>query len=225
MSLFLLRHGETEYSRQDRFCGNIDAELTGFGHEMARCFAEAHSTLLWQAIYTSTRERAIRTASPLATRTGITIDPVPELDEIHYGDWQGRSKDEIAMADPDRYRRWLENPTIGAPGGESAFDVAKRALALIDLIRARHDDGNVLIVGHKTVLRIAICLLTGMELRRYRELPQPVAALTIADVRDGGPALRLLANNSYLPDHLRSDDTGQGAFARVHATAGQSQAA
>jgi hypothetical protein len=52
-----------------------------------------------------------------------------------------------------------------------------------------------------------------------------VAALTIADVRDGGPALRLLANNSYLPDHLRSDDTGQGAFARVHATAGQSQAA
>jgi broad specificity phosphatase PhoE len=222
LSLFLLRHGETEYSRQDRFCGHIDAELTEFGHEMARSFAEAHGTLPWQAIYTSTRRRAIKTASPLATRTGITIDPVPALDEIHYGEWQGRSKSEIAARDPEYFLQWTQNPTIGAPGGESAFDVGKRALTVIDHICARHDDGNVLIVGHKTLLRIVICLLTGTDLRRYRELPQPVAALTIIDVRDGGPALRLLANNSYLPDHLRGDDLTPAA---VHTSATQSQAA
>lgn len=206
LNLYLLRHGETEFSRQDRFCGQIDAELTERGHQMASAFAEAHDNLSWRAIYTSTRERAIKTAVPLATRTATPITAVAALDEIDFGDWQGQSKQEIAARDAAAFARWSADPSRGAPRGESVYDVAKRAMAAIDTIRASHDDGNVLIVAHKTVLRVLICLLTGTDLRCYRDLPQPVAAVTVVELCNGVSTLRQLADNSYLPAHLHDAD-------------------
>src|SRR6201999_404068 len=70
LNLHLLRHGETELSRQDRFCGMLDAELTRDGHRMAEAFAARWtrhpSRPIWRAIYISTRRRAMETAAPFA---------------------------------------------------------------------------------------------------------------------------------------------------------------
>jgi probable phosphoglycerate mutase len=157
LSLYLLRHGETDFSREDRFCGRIDAPLTDIGKEMASCFAEIYGELDWHAIYTSTRQRAISTAEPLATRISLPPQQEPGLDEMDYGEWQGRWKGEVAATDRLRYEAWRENPSMGAPGGESVFEVHARASRVIDEIRARYDDGNVLVVSHKTTLRVLVC--------------------------------------------------------------------
>jgi broad specificity phosphatase PhoE len=202
LKLYLLRHGETEFSRRDRFCGDIDAELTPSGHEMARAFAAAHAELPFQAIVTSTRRRTIDSARPIADRTGLIPHADARLDEIFYGDWQGRSKQEVAARDIHRYRIWLENPAIGVPGGESVPGVAARASALVEELRASHGSGNILLVGHKTVLRTLICTLTGVDLRHYRKVPQPVGALTQIDL-EASPRIRMLGDLSYLPAHLR----------------------
>ena len=89
LSLYLLRHGETEFSQQDRFCGRIDAPLTAGGRAMATLFAATYGKLDWKAIVTSTRVRAIDSAAPLATLTGIDPCADQRLDEMHYGAWQG----------------------------------------------------------------------------------------------------------------------------------------
>ena len=200
--LYLLRHGETEFSRRDRFCGDIDAALTPAGHEMAEAFADAHAALGWQAIVTSTRRRTVDTAAPTVQRAAVSAVEDGRLDEIFYGHWQGRSKQEVAARDIHRYRLWLDNPALGVPGGESIPGVAARARALVDDLRARYQHGPLLLVGHKTVLRTLICALTGVDLRHYRKVPQPVGGLTEIDL--GAQArIRRLGDISYLPAHLR----------------------
>jgi alpha-ribazole phosphatase len=216
--LFLLRHGETEFSRQDRFCGRIDAPLTEIGRQMAACFADTYGRLSWRAIYTSTKGRAIGTAVPLATRATLPVQREPGLDEMDFGTWQGRSKREIAATDADRYRRWRDNPTLGAPEGESVTDVQARAERALEAIRARHAAGNVLIVSHKTTLRVLLCGLLGIDISRYRScIAQPVCGLSIVDLLPEGPLLWTLADLGHLSPELRARALEPAAVESLHA--------
>jgi probable phosphoglycerate mutase len=205
LSLYLLRHGETEFSRDDRFCGRIDAQLTDVGREMAACFADVYGKLSWRAVFTSGRQRAISTAEPLATQAALPIHHDAGLDEIDYGAWQGRCKDEVLSVDRERYRRWCEDPTVNAPGGESVGEVRDRVRSSIERIGAQYDDGNVLVVSHKTALRVLICSLLGIELSRFRDrIAQPVAGVSVVELAPSGPLLRCLGDLGHLPPRLRA---------------------
>jgi probable phosphoglycerate mutase len=206
LSLYLLRHGETEFSRDDRFCGRIDAPLTDGGREMAARFASAYGALDWRAILTSTRIRAIESATPLALRTGLVVEADARLDEMFYGEWQGLSKHEIAARDGDYYARWEIDPSIGPPRGESPHEVSARALAAIQDLIARHAEGPVLIVSHKALLRILLCQLFGIELRHYRRGLWPVGAVTEVELGAGRPSLRRFANVEHLTSPGASED-------------------
>jgi broad specificity phosphatase PhoE len=230
LRLYLLRHGETEFSRQDRYCGHIDAPLTKEGRRMAAAVAHCYGLLSWRAILTSTRERAITTAEPLATRAGLPIRREARLDEMYYGTWQGLSKAEAAAKDPAHYRQWRLDPTIGTPSGESPFEVCARAASLVDELRTRYAEGNVLIVSHKAVLRLILCRLTGVELRHYRQLTDwPVAAMSAIDLESEGGTLRMLADVQHLSglDHPRpasQPEAGGDFVGEEHASFGQPDA-
>jgi broad specificity phosphatase PhoE len=199
LSLYLLRHGETEFSHQDRFCGRIDAPLTSDGHEMAALFAEAYGSIPWQAIVTSTRVRAIDSAAPVAACAGIAACRDARFDEMNYGAWQGMSKSEAAAHHGEYFARWQRDPSIGPPMGESPTAVAIRASAAIEDLCARHRDGNILIVSHKALLRILLCQLFDTELCHYRRGPSwPAGGLTQIDFDASGPALRRLADVAHL---------------------------
>ena len=86
LNLYLLRHGQTELSREDTFCGaGLNPELTVDGLEMAQAFANAYGKTRWQAIFTSALKRTLSTAEPLSNLVGIKSQPRPELNEIAYG--------------------------------------------------------------------------------------------------------------------------------------------
>jgi broad specificity phosphatase PhoE len=206
LSLYLLRHGETEFSQHDRFCGRIDAPLTGNGREMATSFAAAYGNLSWRAITTSTRARAIDSAAPLAALVGIDPCADERLDEMHYGAWQGLSKEEAAAQDREYFARWQRDPSIGPPMGESPREVAIRAAATVMQLRERYAEGNVLIVSHKALLRILLCALFDTELRHYRCGPTwPAGAVTQIDLGAGRPSLRLFADVAHLGARDQSD--------------------
>ncbi|HEY7370780.1 MAG TPA: histidine phosphatase family protein, partial [Polyangia bacterium] len=84
LNLYLLRHGETEFSRGDRFCGDIDAPLTLAGARMGELFADCYGDLPWRAVVTSTRRRTIATAQPLAARAALTVRRDARLDEMFF---------------------------------------------------------------------------------------------------------------------------------------------
>jgi probable phosphoglycerate mutase len=210
LRLFLLRHGETEFSRGDRFCGDIDAPLTVAGARMGQQFADAYGELDWRAIITSTRRRTITTAEPLAERTGLPIRRDPRLDEMFFGEWQGLTKKEAAARDPARYGLWRLDPTVGAPAGESPFEVSMRAVAAIDDLRVRYASGNVLVVSHKTVLRVLLCRLLNVELRRYRECVEwPTGAVSVLELDPCHAVARCVADDRHLFPETGSDLVGE----------------
>src|SRR5262245_15261236 len=120
LELFLIRHGQTDYSRENRFCGSIDPPLNDVGLRMADAFGAAYADVPWAAIYASPRLRARQTADALARRVNTEILTEDGLAEIAYGDWEGMRHDEVQAKWPEAYGYWSADvASRGTPGGET----------------------------------------------------------------------------------------------------------
>lgn len=205
LKIYLIRHGETEYSRRGAYCGAIDPELTPEGHLMAKAFADAYRAIAWDGIYVSPMQRTIATAQPLCDATGLTMRIRDGLREIAYGAWEDKEQEDVRLHHEQDYIRWLTEPAWNAPtGGETAVQVANRALPVVTEIETHHKDGNVLVVSHKATLRIILCSLMGIDLGRYRDrIDAPAASVSIIRFGAHGPMLESLGDRSYLPKSLR----------------------
>ncbi len=205
LKLYLIRHGETPFSQTGGYCGALDVALTEAGQAMAQAFADAYGNLAWEAIYCSPMQRTRATAAPLARATGLEPQLRDGLKEINYGDWEGRQPTEVKQAFGDDYLHWMTEPAWNAPtGGETAVEIANRAMAVIAEIEHRHTEGNVLVVSHKATLRIILCSLLGIDLGRYRDrLDYPAASLSVVSFGQYGPLLERMGDRAYMPQTLR----------------------
>ena len=207
LTIHLLRHGQTALSRDDLFCGSgLDPELTREGLEMAQAFAAAYRAKPWRSIYSSSLRRGISTAQPSCDALGVEMQVRAELNEIHYGKWEGSTKEDVDQQYHDDYISWLADPAWHAPtGGEPAIAVARRGLRVIDEIKQEFDDGHVLIVSHKATIRIILCSLLGIDVGRFRyRLGCPVGSVSVVEFLTSGPLLHTLADRSHLNEALRS---------------------
>src|SRR5258705_11864688 len=181
MNLYMVRHGQTAASRQNRFSGSSGPPLTAAGEAMAQEFARAYASLNWDAIYSSPMLRARQTADALGRLAGVQVVIEDGLKEMDYGEWEGLKHDEVKMRWPKAFEYWAADvASRGTPGGETAFHVAARALRVVEAIRSRHQQGNVMLVSHKATLRVITCALLGLDVRLFRErIGQPAAAVTL----------------------------------------------
>ncbi len=205
LKLYFLRHGETEYSQRGAYCGAIDPELTPEGKQMAHAFADSYRSLSWQDVYVSPMKRTVATAQPLCDALGFTMKIRDGLREIAYGDWENREQGYVQINYGQDYIRWLTEPAWNPPtGGETAVQVASRALPVIAEIEAKHKDGNVLVVSHKATIRIIICSLMGIDLGRYRDrIDAPAASVSIIKFDVHGPMLEILGDRNFMSRELR----------------------
>ncbi len=206
ITLYLLRHGQTECSRNNAFCGSVDPELTEDGREMAQGFAMAYQALEWQAIYASPMIRAIATAKPIAEKLGIDLELRDGLKEINYGLWEGQTVEKVSQEYHDDYIRWTADPAWYPPtGGELAVAIATRALVVIEEIKQRYSSGNILIVSHKATIRIILCSLLGIDVGRFRfRLGCPVGSVSKVEFGAHGPLLHSLSDRTHLSERLRT---------------------
>jgi probable phosphoglycerate mutase len=207
LTIYFLRHGQTELSREDNFCGSgLDPELTKEGLQMAEAFATAYRSIPWRAIYSSGLRRGITTAKPLCDALGIAMQTRADLNEIAYGKWEGLSKEKVERDYHDDYVSWLADPAWHAPtGGELAISVARRSLQVVDEIKQQFTDGNVLVVSHKATIRIILCGLLGIDVGRFRyRLGCPVGSVSRVEFSLEGPLLHTLADRSHLSESLKS---------------------
>jgi probable phosphoglycerate mutase len=202
--LFLVRHGATQLSAEDRFAGSTDVDLSDEGRAQASRLAERLRDDRVVAVYCSPLRRTRDTAAALATPHGL--EPIEDagLREIDHGHWEGLSRSEVETRFHDEYVRWEEDPFTFAPqDGECGLDVMARALPVIRRIVETHRGQNVVVVSHKATIRLVISSLLGFDARGYRDrLDQAPACLNVLDFKDPVRARLMLFNDvSHYGDH------------------------
>jgi broad specificity phosphatase PhoE len=196
--VFMVRHGATVLTAEDRFAGATDVELSDEGREQTRRLAERLSTEKIAAVFASPMSRTMETAAILAAPHGLTVQKRDGFREISHGHWEQMTRREVEERFPEEAAEWEKDPYTFAPeGGESGLAVTARALpALVDLVR-HHAGENLLIVSHKATIRLLLSSLLGFDPRRFRDnLDQNPAALNIVDFRDPTLARLTLFNDT-----------------------------
>jgi probable phosphoglycerate mutase len=206
--LYLVRHGQTDYSQANTFCGSLDAPLNAAGLAMADALGARYGSEGWAALYASPLLRTRQTIAPTAARAKMEVTLEAGLREIAYGEWEGRREEEVARSEPERFHAWSAHPgRVSPPGGENAIEIAARAMAVMEAIRARHSDGKVLVVSHKATIRVVLCALLGIDVDQFRaRIAQPVASVSVVGFKKNGPMLEKLGDTSHLPPELLGMD-------------------
>ncbi len=196
--IFLIRHGATVLTAEDRFAGATDVELSDEGREQARRLGQRLSTEKVAAVYASPLGRTVETAGLIAQPHGLEVQLRDGLREISHGRWEQMTRREVEEKFPEETAAWEEDPYTFAPvGGESGLAVTARALpVLLEIVRT-HPDEKIIIVSHKATIRLLLSSLLGFDPRRYRDnLDQAPAALNIVDFKDAAHARLTLFNST-----------------------------
>src|SRR5579872_4125323 len=198
--VFLIRHGATELSAEDRFAGAIDVLLSDQGRDQARRLGRRLSGEKIAAAFASPMKRTQETARLVVDPHGIAVTPVDGIREISHGRWEGMRREEVEKQFPEEYARYEHDPFSFSPmGGESGLQVTARALPALLKIVEDHADQRIVVVSHKATIRLLLSTLLGFDPRKYRDrLDQSPCALNILDFKDLAHArLTLFTDTSH----------------------------
>jgi probable phosphoglycerate mutase len=195
--MFLVRHGATSRTAEDRFSGDNGVELSDEGRAQVRALSERLGACAIDAVYTSPLSRTRETAEILARHRKLECNPRDGLREIGHGHWEGLTRREVEAQFPGEYDNWEEDPLTYAPeGGESGVSVLARALPVIREIVVAHPRDTVLVVSHKATIRLLLASLLGFDARGYRDrLDQAPACLNVVEFKDPVRARLMLFND------------------------------
>lgn len=165
----LVRHGETTGQSSIRYYGATDVPLSDSGEEQMRRVGAALGRARFDRVFSSTLRRSRDAAGIIAP--GIATVAVPELDEIHFGRWEGWTREEIAARDPDLYARWQAAPhDFAYPGGDDRGVFAARVAGGLTRLLDEHAPGEWLMVLHRGVIAVALEHLLGAARPRRVEI-------------------------------------------------------
>lgn len=180
-TIYLLRHGETMWNREDIFRGQADIPLNAFGRQQAKALSEALELeeLHKPFFITSPLKRARETAE-IAARSfneSKVIDNSFFLD-LSYGAWEGKPLCEIEQKYPELYNTWTKHPEkVIFPGGENIKDAADRAEKGVEQAVQINPDRPTVIVAHRAINKALICRLLGLGMKAFWKIRQDTACL------------------------------------------------
>jgi len=216
--VYLVRHGATVLTAEDRFAGETDVPLSDVGRDQLRKLSRRLSGEPIVAFYASPLGRTMETGRILAEPHGKPVIPVDGLREISHGRWEGKRRAEVEKEFPEEYARWEGDPFSFAPtGGETGLAVTARALPALLAIVSAHPGAQIVVASHKATIRLLIGSLLGFDLRRYRDhLDQSPASLNILDFKDVSHARLSLFNDTshYSPSPSETPSIPSGRLSR-----------
>ena len=181
--IVLVRHGQTEWSRDGRHTGRTDLPLTGYGEQQAGALAAALRGMSFAVVLTSPRTRARRTAELAGFASAEVSDDLAEWD---YGDYEGRRSVEIRAENAGWYL-WDD----GVPGGESLDDIAHRIDRVLARLRPSLERGeNACVFGHGHALRILTARWLGLAATGGRYFALDPATISLLGTEHARPAVR-----------------------------------
>lgn len=179
--IYLIRHGETEWSLNGRHTGTSDIPLTDNGRQVARRWQPVAATRTFDLVLTSPLQRARETCA--LAGLGAHAETDPDLTEWNYGAYEGLTPTEIRARQPG----WMIFRD-GCPGGESAEQVGARVDRVIAKARAR--SGNVALFAHGHVLRVLGARWLGLPPSAGSHFLLDTATVCVLSSYHGVPAVK-----------------------------------
>lgn len=204
-TLYIIRHGQTDLNKQGIVQGKgINSSLNEHGRQQAAAFYDYYKDVPFDRIITSSLKRTHQTVQAFI-EDGVEWNQHPGLDEISWGIYEGKTHDEVLMAD---FNRMIECWTNGeldvcVEGGESPNEMKERQeAALKDVLEMTKNDSQVLICTHGRAMRMLMCLLTKQPYSAMDSFPHTNTALykVIYDGKD------FHIDEFYNTEHLDSLD-------------------
>jgi probable phosphoglycerate mutase len=191
--IFLVRHGQSMWHADNRYCGVSDVELSPRGHEQANRLAAWSAKQRIDAICVSPLKRALDTASPSARALGLTVHVEPRLAELDFGQCEGLTTGEMAKEFPEAWAAFEIDPVRHhLPGGEDPRHLVDRAANAFNDFAAAYPGGRAMVIAHSTLIRLMLCHWLGIPLANYRRMFPALdnVALTEFDLDEKSFALR-----------------------------------
>jgi len=191
-TLLLIRHGANDWVH-GRLAGRLrGVHLNDAGRAQAAALAERLTAVPLAAIYASPLERTVETATAIAGPRGLTLQLVPGIQEVDYGEWQGAELSRLA-----RHELWpgVQHYPSGTrfPGGETLGEAQQRMVQHLEAIRARHPRETIAVVSHADIIKLAVAYYIGMHLDLFQRLEIATCSVTALRFTAHGP--RLVAYN------------------------------
>jgi probable phosphoglycerate mutase len=207
-STLLVRHGETALSVERRFSGTGDPDLSQRGAEQARAVAERLTGWDVDALVSSPRSRARATAEAIGKTLGLDVTIDDAIAEVDFGDWEGFTFAEIRKQWPEQLERWLADPDVAPPGGESFAATFARVGAWRQRLVAAHPGQTVVVVSHVTPIKALLReALDAPAHVLYRIHLDPASVSTIDWYAEGAGVVRLVNDTSHLQPTLFTGDS------------------
>ena len=185
--IILVRHGQTEWNRVERFRGRADVALNETGMSQAVATGQRVAAE-WRpvGIYSSPLSRAVRTAEAISRHYDLPVHIHAGLTDIDYGLWQGLTPDEARQRWPEVIEAWYKTPhEAHIPGGESLDTLRVRAMEAVTSLAEQHAGRTIVLVGHTVVNRIILLGVLGLGNERFWRLRQDTCAINVFEY-DGG---------------------------------------
>ena len=195
----LIRHGQTEWNRSERFRGHADIPLNDTGKAQAQKIAARLADEKIDALYASPLQRTLQTALPIAETHQLEIQKSDALIDLDVGALEGLTVDESRQAFPEVIEKWLNAPGhVKFPKGDSIKVVRTRNEKLLEELAAKHVGQTVALVSHRVVCHVILCLAMGLKLDALWNIKQDNGCINRFDKTEHGYVVTLLNETGHL---------------------------
>ncbi|AZD31116.1 alpha-ribazole phosphatase family protein [Pseudomonas chlororaphis] len=182
LRLDLLRHGETELGGGLR--GSLDDTLTDAGWQQMRAAVAGQGP--WDRLVSSPLQRCARFAEELGARLALPVSLEPDLQELHFGAWEGQSAAALMATDAEALRQfWADPYAFTPPQGEPVLAFSERVLGAVERLHQRHAGERVLLVSHGGVMRLLLARARGVPREQLLNVEVAHGALFALTVEAG----------------------------------------
>jgi broad specificity phosphatase PhoE len=198
-SIYLVRHGQTAWNKEEIFRGRSDVPLNETGLEEAELAGQYLKTKEIHAIYASPLSRALQTAQKIGQFHHLEVRSLGGIIDMSFGEWEGKSLKEIQEKDKERYHVWMEEPhRVKFPGGESLEEVRIRSMAALEGVIQKHPGKALVLVSHRVINKVLICGILGIDNSHFWQIGQDTTAINLIQFKNGRYILSLLNETCHL---------------------------
>ncbi len=193
--LILIRHGETSYHSENRYCGFSNPPLNKNGIRQCESLSRRLNKANVHKVYSSNLKRALETARIIFKNNAI--EQLPDFREMNFGILEGLTHQEIMNQHPRLYQDWLSQPAkLKFPGGETLKDLVARVRKQLSFILARNRQREIALIAHGGPIRVILSDVLKLGLDSFWEINQEFTALNVIDYPQDAPPKVVIMNDT-----------------------------